>query len=279
MIGAEFLLSILTLVGGTYFGVVFGAQFKPYLQLVETFSVYLIIFNHEMLYVKSQKPAGHKLTSWNKFSLVRDYLLISVLRLALIPGIELALAGNLEQYDFVAALIAAKQEVGFSIGSLIIIIGFYGVLTNTVIMKFIIVACSYMLFARSAAIFEMHRSSISSTASIIEMVKLNTINGAYTLVATTVVDIFFRGNLTPLRTWVFIRSIFAAIPLVQIYYIDFGVAMYQQLFVQFSTFGKAAGIPVPSQLEDGFKVITLAICFYGLLFADIPERLICKLFS
>lgn len=279
MIDAGFLLSILTLVGGTYFGITFGEQFRDYLVLVDNFSVYLAIFNHELSYIKSQKPAGQRFNSWNKFSLVRDYLMISILRLALIPGIELALTGNIAQYDFVEALRASKSNIGFAVGSLFVIVGFYELLTNTFFSKFITIGCACSRYFRSIAIFEMHKSNLSATASIIEMVKLNTMNGAYTLTATTVVDILFRGSLTPIKTWTFTRSCFAAIPLVQIYFLSFGSAIYQQLFIQASSFGKTAGINIPAQLGDGFKVITFAFCFYGYLFAYIPEKIISNLFK
>ena len=279
MIDAGFLLSILTFVAGTYFGITFGEQFRDYLLLIDNFSVYLAIFNHELSYIKSQKPAGQRFNSWNKFSLVRDFLMISILRLALIPGIELALTGNIAQYDFVEALRATKSNIGFAVGSLFVVVGFYELLTNTFFSKFITIACACSRYFRSIAIFELHKSNLSATASIIEMVKLNTMNGAYTLTATSVVDILFRGSLTPIKTWTFTRSCFAAIPLVQIYFLSFGSAIYQQLFIQASSFGKTAGINIPAQLGDGFKVITLAICFYGYLFAYIPEKIISNLFK
>jgi hypothetical protein len=262
MFGANYFFGLLGMSVGPVFSVLFGEAYLPYLSVIDNFTVYITIFNHEKNAVNKTNKEDEKWTTWDKFSLLRNYYVVTFVRATIVEAIIALLTGKFDEFELTHAVRNWKPTATEATASLVIIIAFYNFLfSNFGCMLMDICATTCRIFTSIKIFKSIGSNTISSQA---EMSIQNGLNGAFTLVALTFINMVFRGEFRILSTWIGVRLPMAILPFLQLHYSQLGLSkLHAQVAFPIKKTVETFGVPYTENLEDGLLVFTsVAIYFF-----------------
>ena len=237
--------------------------FKPYALLVDIFTTYVYIYNNEVKYIENTNKPGEKWSFWDYFSLLRNYVSVSLLRGILIAVITAYLNNELDTFDLMVAIRGLNVYLGECLGSLTIIVGFHGLISLQIVSNSMLICA---ITARFVALMDLHKKFNKDGLAIPnpEHLLRSYINGAFGLITVTVVEIIFRGNLKVIESWFTLRSFFLLVPFLQLNFARFGLDKYHGLLIQQAKpLIQQTGIAPPTHLFNGVALLTAGVLSFG----------------
>ena len=263
MFGSDFLSTLFGLGFGLITGMTIGMPYIKYIQVVDTFSAFLAVYNHEKKYVTKNKKKDEPLTFWDKFSIVRNYLVVSFVRGMVLNGVMLFLGDKLHTFDLIESAEFSLHALKEPILSLIVIVAFEDFIETFLGTKIVNTCATITRVATSIAAFKTYGAQ-GTIVSYYELFRRNLFNGIITLITLTFINIVFRGDFIVLATWIGSRSFYVLLPILQVNYVNFGLdKLHGKLLTEIHGMTKSAGFDLSHHMTDGLLFLTLVVHLFA----------------
>lgn len=281
MVAGSVVSALLSIVVGTTFGCFVRDNWLPFVKLVHIFCAYWSIYstvNSNLLEAQKRKRFS---SLWVKFSVVRDFMLISSFRGVVNETVESYVKSQCDSLNLQAVLMKNGGYLQEGAASLLVCFAFEEFL-STRLGNYVISSASVFIRAlRSVEILKSFKNT-SSMATLIEMGKLNVLNSSATTITMTITDLVFRGDLSILSQWIGVRLVYFLTPYLQSQLGELGLPkLHAQLVSQARVTTHGYGLQFAERLEDVEFVATLFLFFVSAFVftpaaKSVVSRLLCS---